>query len=66
MQPGLADTTLRFLSVTVTFHVKETSVGLKSGAAFSGIVPVNSFPKWIAIPGGDNRWRLYDEEIERE
>lgn len=65
VQPGLADTTLRFLSVTVTFHVKETSVGLEKWGGFSGIVPVNSFPKWIAIPGGDNRWRLYDEEIER-
>jgi hypothetical protein len=65
VQPGLADTTLRFLSVTVTFHVKESSVGLEKWGGFSGIVPVSSFPKWIAIPGGDNRWRLYDEEIER-
>lgn len=65
VHPYLADTTLRFLSVTVTFHVKETSVGLENWGGFSGIVPVNSFPKWIAIPGGDNRWRLYDEEIER-
>jgi hypothetical protein len=65
VQPGLADTTIRFLVVTVMFHVKEGSHGLEKWGGFSGIVPVNSFPKWIAIPGGDNRWRLHDEEIER-
>ncbi|MCK9254144.1 MAG: hypothetical protein M0P55_15460, partial [Clostridiales bacterium] len=65
VQPGLADSTLRFLSVTVTHHAKETTDGLEKWGGFSGVVPVNSFPKWIAIPGGDNRWRLYDEEIER-
>ncbi len=65
VQPALADETLKFLSVTVSFHTKESTDGLEKWGGFSGIVPVNSFPKWITIPGGDNRWRLYDEDVQR-
>lgn len=63
--PSLADRTMRFLVVTATFHRKEDKHGLEKWGGFSGIVPVRSFPDWVAIPGGDNRWRLYDEEIDR-
>jgi len=66
VNPRLADDTLRFLQVTVTFYAKETADGLENWGGFSGIVPVNSMPKWIAIPGGDNRWRLWDEEYHRD
>lgn len=65
LNPHFADTTQRFLQVTVTFHVKETSAGLEKWGGFSGVVPVSSMPSWIAIPTGISRWRLFDEEIER-
>jgi len=66
VNPRLADDTLRFLQVTVTFYAKETTDGLENWGGFSGVVPINSMPSWITIPGGDNRWRLFDEEISRE
>ena len=66
VNPRLADETLRFLQVTVTFYAKETTGGLENWGGFSGVVPINSMPRWITIPGGDNRWRLFDEEISRE
>lgn len=64
LNPTLADTTQRFLTVICSFYIKETTSGLENWAAFGGIVPINSMPKWIQIPGGDNRWRVYDEELE--
>lgn len=58
-----AGETLRFLAVTVKFNRLEGS-GIEHWANFNGIVPVNSMPKWIKIPHGDNRWRLWDEVYE--
>lgn len=66
VKPSLADVTMRFLQIEVSFYVKETKEGLSSWGGFSGIVPVNSMPAWITIPGGDNRWRLFDEKVARE
>lgn len=66
VNPRLADDTLRFLQVTVTFYAKESTGGLANWGGFSGVVPISSMPSWITIPGGDNRWRLFDEEISRE
>ncbi len=66
VNPRLADNTLRFLQVTVTFYAKETTDGLENWGGFSGVVPINSMPSWITIPKGNNRWRLFDEEISRE
>lgn len=66
VNPRLTDDTLRFLQVTVTFYAKETTDGLENWGGFSGVVPINSMPSWITIPGGDNRWRLFDEEISRD
>lgn len=65
INPHFADTTQRFLQATATCHFKETSSGLERWGGFQGIVPANSFPSWLSLPGGDNRWRLYDEEIEQ-
>ena len=66
VKPSLADDTLRFLQVTVSFYAKETTAGLANWGDFSGVVPIRSMPAWITIPGGDNRWRLFEEEISRE
>jgi hypothetical protein len=64
LHPRLADTTVRFLTMTVDFYNREGSHGLEKWGGFSGVVPVNSLPNWLKIPGGNNRWRLYDESIE--
>lgn len=66
VNPRLADKTMRFLQVTVSFYAKETTSGLENWGGFSGVVPVSSMPTWITIPGGDNRWRLFDENITRD
>jgi hypothetical protein len=62
--PSCADQTLRFLCVTTEHYARRSSAGLDKWGRFSGIIPVRSMPKWITIPGGDNRWRLWDEQVE--
>ena len=53
----------KFLAVTVNFNKREGQ-GLEEWAAFSGIIPVKSMPSWIKIPHGEDRWRLWDEQLE--
>ena len=54
---------VKFLAVTVSYNKREGK-GLAEWGSFSGIIPVSSMPSWIKIPGGDNRWRLWDEQLE--
>lgn len=66
IHPRLADTTIRFLTMSVDFYTRERSDGLERWGGFAGVVPVNSLPAWLKIPGGDNRWRLDDEKATGE
>ena len=63
--PRHADENIRMLLMTVDYYEREKKEGLEKWGGFSGIVPINSMPKWLTIPGGDNRWRLWDENVER-
>ena len=60
------DRTIRFLQITATYYVQQRPSELRSWGKFAGIIPVRSMPSWLTPPGGDNRWRLYEEHLESE